>query len=78
MPSSSTALQISAKVDLLTAIQMVADSWRQVSTRAIMDCFGKCGFRLLGTEEGGEAEVVLGTSPAVTNLEQFIKIDEKI
>lgn len=77
MPSSSTALQISAKVDLLTAIQMVADSWRQVSTRAIMNCFGKCGFRLLGTEEGGEAEVH-DPSPAVTNLDQFINIDEKI
>ena len=78
MPSLLLAVQISAKVDLLAAIQMVAYSWRQFSPRALMNCFEKYGFRQLGTEEGGEAEVVLKTSPTVTTHEQFIKIDKEI
>lgn len=41
---STTANEISSKVNVLQAIQFVSDGWRKVRTTAIKNCFAHCGF----------------------------------
>lgn len=36
---SSSAKDISAKINLLQAIQFVADSWRSINTNTLRNCF---------------------------------------
>ena len=47
-----TASEIVKEMDILQAIQWVADSWKEVSVDTIRNCFGKCGI----TEKTVESE----------------------
>jgi hypothetical protein len=40
---SSRLKKYSARIDLLQAVQFIADSWRKVSIKTIQDCFAHCG-----------------------------------
>jgi len=40
----STAIDISKKINILQAIQFISDSWRDVSSQTIKNCFRKCYF----------------------------------
>jgi hypothetical protein len=37
--ASSTAKEVSARIDLSQAVQFIADSWRRVSAKTIQNCF---------------------------------------
>jgi hypothetical protein len=53
--STSAAKKVSARIDLLQAVQFIADSWERVSTKTIQNCFVYCGFkhsRLENAKEG--------------------------
>jgi hypothetical protein len=43
--TSSTAKEVSARIDLLQAVQFITNSWGRVSTKTIQNCFAKCGFK---------------------------------
>jgi hypothetical protein len=43
--TSSTAKEVSARTDLLQAVQFITDSWGRVSTKIVQNCFAKCGFK---------------------------------
>jgi hypothetical protein len=45
LTSSSTAKQVSARIELLQALQFIADIWRRVSTKTIQNCIVHCGFK---------------------------------
>jgi hypothetical protein len=45
LTSSSTVIEVSARIDLLQASQFVADSWRRVGTKTIQNCFDQRGLR---------------------------------
>jgi len=72
---STCAIDISSKLNILQAIQFVADSWRKVSSVTIQHCFAHCGFRPL---------IDLPIPPIVSiendvgNGELFIKIDDGV
>jgi len=40
----STAINISKKINILQAIQLISDSWCDVSSQTIKNCFRKCDF----------------------------------
>jgi hypothetical protein len=42
LTSSSTAWEDGARVSLLQAVQFVADSWREISSKTIQNCFTHC------------------------------------
>ena len=44
LESKSTAIDISKKINILQAIQFISDSWRDVSSQTIKNCFRKCDF----------------------------------
>jgi hypothetical protein len=39
LTSSSTAKEVSAWIDLVQALQFIADNWLRVSMKIIQDCF---------------------------------------
>ncbi|VVC35212.1 DDE superfamily endonuclease domain, partial [Cinara cedri] len=43
----STAIDISKKINILQAIQFISDSWRDVSSQTIKNCFRKCGYHTI-------------------------------
>jgi hypothetical protein len=45
LTSSSTAKEVSARTDLLQAVEFIADSWRRVSTKTVQISFAYCGFK---------------------------------
>lgn len=47
LTSSSTARDISAKINLLQAIQFLTDSWRAIKIKTIQNCFAVSGFSLV-------------------------------
>jgi hypothetical protein len=52
--SSSAANEVSARVDLLHAVQFITNSWRTVITKTIQNCFADCGFK---HSKLGDAEI---------------------
>jgi hypothetical protein len=44
LTSSSAVKEVSARTDLLQAVQCTADSWRRVSTKTIQNCSALRGF----------------------------------
>ena len=47
LTSFSSAREISAKINLFQAIQLVTDSWRAIKTNTIQNCFAACGLKRL-------------------------------
>jgi hypothetical protein len=45
LTSSSTDKEVSARINLLQAVQFIADSWQRVSTKTIQNCFAHCNFK---------------------------------
>ncbi|CAK9828167.1 Tigger transposable element-derived protein 4 [Anthophora retusa] len=81
LTSSSTAKEVSAKVNILQAIQFVADSWREISTKTIQNCFYRCGFKHPNLEiseiKENDHNAILQLQQ-VTNYEDFESIDSAI
>lgn len=76
---SSSAHQISAKIDLRTAAQMIADSWRGVTSRTIRNCFIHSGF--VKSNAPGDDESPDGANYAasiVNNYDEFVEIDSGV
>lgn len=77
--TASTAIDVSARVNLLQAIQFLADSWRQVSKTTIQNCFSHCGFTPTESTEEAENQYVndaMSLIQQVTNVDEFLQIDE--
>jgi hypothetical protein len=84
LTSSSTATEVSAKVNILQAVTFLADSWQNISSETIQNCFSRCGFKHLVLEvdvdmliksENGEGNVEL---QQVKNYEEFLSIDNEL
>lgn len=76
---SSTAHQISAKVNLLTAAQLIADSWRGVTSRTIRNCFAHSGFvKNSAPEESESPDDANYAALIVNNYDEFVGIDDGI
>ena len=84
LTSSSTATEVSAKVNILQAITFLADSWRKISSETIQNCFSHGGFRHLVLQmdvdmptenEKNDENVEL---QQVENYEQFLSIDNEL
>jgi hypothetical protein len=56
LTSSSAAKEVSARIDLLQAVQFIADIWRRVSTETIQNCFAHYGFKHSDLEIQNEAD----------------------
>lgn len=83
LSSSSSANDVSSRVNVLQAIQFVADSWRQLRSTTIVKCFARGGFKRPASESVYEdshdkisenSELV--ASLTVSNYEDFLNIDE--
>ncbi|KAL4132268.1 hypothetical protein QTP88_009457 [Uroleucon formosanum] len=74
---STCAIDISSKINILQAIQFVADSWRKVVT--IQHCFAHCGFRpLIDLPIHPIISIENYVAQCVGNGELFIKIDDGV
>jgi hypothetical protein len=56
LTSSSTSKEVSASIDLLHALQFIADSWRRVSTKTFQNCFDHCDFKHSDLELSDKAD----------------------
>jgi hypothetical protein len=56
LTSSSTANEVSARVDFLHAVQFIANSWQTVSTKTIQNRFSDCDFKHLDLEMPNKAD----------------------
>jgi hypothetical protein len=50
LTSFSTAKEVSSKVNLVQAVQFVADSWREIGSKTNQNCFSHCGLKRSGLE----------------------------
>jgi hypothetical protein len=50
LPTSSSTANISARIDLLQAVEFTANSWQRVSTKTIQNCFAHSSFKHIGLE----------------------------
>jgi hypothetical protein len=48
LTSFSKAKRVSSKFNLLQAVQFVADSWREIGSKTIQNCFSHCGLKHSG------------------------------
>jgi hypothetical protein len=81
LTSSSTAKEVSARTDLLQAVQFIADSWQRVSTKTIQNCFPNCGFKHSDLEMPDKADSendVILEMRHVRNYEEFSCIDNSL
>ncbi|XP_008184737.1 tigger transposable element-derived protein 6-like [Acyrthosiphon pisum] len=75
---STCAIDISSKINILKAIQFVAESWRKVSV-TIQHCFAHCGFRpLIDLPIPPIVSIENDVVQCVGNGELFIKIDDGV
>ncbi|VVC45663.1 Homeobox domain-like,HTH CenpB-type DNA-binding domain [Cinara cedri] len=76
---SLTKLPESSKINILQAIQFVADSWRKVSSVTIQHCFAHCGFRtLIDLPIPSFVSIENNVAQCVGNGELFLKIDDGV
>ena len=73
LTSSATSQEISSAVNLLQAMQLIADSWRAVSIRTIQNSFRHCGLEQPELELNAHGNENQGVSElqCVENYEQF-------
>ena len=78
----TTASEISSKVNVLQAIPFVSDSWRQVTTETIRNCFGHCGFTkerydplLVASDRSSEGDEPAGSLANATNVDEFVNME---
>jgi hypothetical protein len=81
LTSFSTAKEVSSKVNLLQAVQFVADSWRDISSKTIQNCLSHCGLNHSGLEmpetDKGEYEAISEVQK-FRNYEEFEDIDNNV
>ncbi|VVC29245.1 DDE superfamily endonuclease domain [Cinara cedri] len=76
---STCAIDISSKINILQAIQFVADSWRKLSSVTIQHCIAHCGFRpLIDLPILPFASIENDVAQCVGNGELFLKIDDGV
>ena len=80
LTSFATAQEISSAVNLLQAVQFIADSWRAVSPKTIQNSFHHCGFEKPELELDAHDNEDQGVSEVqcVENYEQFDSIDDTV
>ncbi|XP_072119240.1 tigger transposable element-derived protein 4-like [Mobula birostris] len=81
LTSSATAKEVCARVNLLHAIQFVTDSWREISSKTIQNCFALCGFKHSGfemTEMAGSENETISVLEQVGNCEEFEGINNHL
>jgi hypothetical protein len=59
---------VSSKVNLLQAGQFVADSWREIGSKTIQNCFSHCGLKHSGLEMSETAKTEYETISEVQKL----------
>ena len=78
LSTSCMATELSAKITILDAIRVVAESWRQVKTQTIANCLRKASF-LGASEDGAESRYISSQesdSEQVVNGDSYLRIDE--
>jgi hypothetical protein len=81
LTSFSTAKEVSSKVNLFQAVQFVADTWREIGSKSIQNCFSDCGLKLsgLGMPETDKGEYeAFSEVQKVRNYEEFEGIDNHV
>ena len=80
LTSSATAQEISSAVNLLQAVQFIADSWRAVSPKTIQNSFRHCDFEQPELELDAHDNEDQGVSEVqcVEDYEQFDSIDDTV
>ncbi|CAH8477968.1 unnamed protein product [Dicrocoelium dendriticum] len=84
LTSSSTAGEISAKLNILQAVTFVAESWRKMSSATLRNCFSHCGFKHIVSEMDVDMVVVNEHDGEnvelkhVENYEEFLSIDNEL
>jgi hypothetical protein len=79
--SSSTAREIRAWVNLLQALQFVANSWREISSKTIQNCFAHCGFKHSSLEIQNTTDIeneAIFDLQCVRNYEEFVCINNSL
>jgi hypothetical protein len=80
LTSFSTAKEVSSKVNL-QAVQSVADSWREIGSKTIQNCFSHWGLKHSGLEmpEAAKSEYEgISEVQKVRNYEEFEGIDNNV
>jgi hypothetical protein len=81
LTSFSKAKEVSSKVNLLQAVQFVADSWREISSKTTQNSFSHCGLKHsgLGMPETAKSKYeAISEVQKVRNYEEFEGIDNNV
>lgn len=79
--TTTKATEISSKIDILQAIQFIADSWRKVTSSTIQNCFAHSGFKTDSSPVGSLAANETENDPGlqrIRNAEQFLSMDDNL
>jgi hypothetical protein len=63
LTSSSATEEVSARIDLFLAVQLISDSWQRVSIENIQNCFARSDFKNADFEMLNRAESDIGSAP---------------
>ncbi|GLV33559.1 hypothetical protein CBL_20277, partial [Carabus blaptoides fortunei] len=76
LTSTTTAREISSKINILQAIQFIADSWRAIKICTIQNCFDYCGLKSIEIPEHASDEDYENSQ--VLNWSEFSAIDANL
>jgi Ran GTPase-activating protein (RanGAP) involved in mRNA processing and transport len=75
------AKEVSSKANLLQAVQFVADSWQEIGSKTIQNCFSHCSLNHSGLEMPETAKTeyeAISEVQKVRNYEEFEGIDNNV
>lgn len=78
---TTNAQEISSKISILQAIQLVAKSWKEISSSTIQNCFSHCGMKvpnLISVVSNNNLDSNCYELENIDNFEEFINIDEHL
>jgi hypothetical protein len=78
LPTPSSAVKVSARINLLQAVQFIGLSWPTVSTKTILNCLAHCGIKhscLVRPNKEDSENYVMLEMHHVGSYEEFSCID---
>ncbi|XP_067126959.1 tigger transposable element-derived protein 6-like [Centruroides vittatus] len=78
---TSSMAKESARINLLQAVQFVADSWREISNKTIQHCFAQCGFKhpdLMMPDTMNNENATISELQHIISYKGFVYIDDDI
>ena len=80
LTAESKAQEVSSKINVLQAIEFLADSWRDIENKTIQNCFSHCDFQVPDTSfDPSIINIeIMHNFDSVVNVDAFLAIDDNV